>query len=139
MGIDFPWGFSWGIVLYLYKSFFCSVCKEVIVIYRVLKVLYLPEKLSKSCSLSIFIYLLRYFRLITDCPHDGESVSRAFRQKFPHNLLRNGKEAMLAELLATSIKECHRKLRGNHWMRVDKLIGGSDAPTTLVLNSLLKY
>lgn len=54
------------------------------------------------------------------CPRDAESITRAFRRKFPRNLLRNGKEQVLAGLLSSRIKECVRKQEQDHWARVVK-------------------
>uniref|UniRef100_A0A915D1D9 Uncharacterized protein n=1 Tax=Ditylenchus dipsaci TaxID=166011 RepID=A0A915D1D9_9BILA len=52
---------------------------------------------------------------LTYCPKDGESISAAFKKKFPRNLLRNGKEIITCELLSTRIKECQKKQQNDHW------------------------
>ncbi|KAI1725266.1 filamentous hemagglutinin [Ditylenchus destructor] len=66
----------------------------------------------------------------TNCPRDAAAITRAFRRKFPNNLLRNGKETVLAELLSSRIKECNEKQLKDHWNRVDRLLFSANIPNT---------
>lgn len=57
---------------------------------------------------------------INDCPRNAEAIGKYFRKKFPKNLLRHQKETVLAELLAIRLRECLKKQREEHWIRLDK-------------------
>ncbi|KAH7731824.1 CRE-PQN-46 protein [Aphelenchoides avenae] len=67
---------------------------------------------------------------LRQCPVDASVVAEAFRRKFPRNLLRNGKEGVLADLLAARLKECHEKQRKNHWAKVYEVLGKMQLPAS---------
>jgi hypothetical protein len=64
------------------------------------------------------------------CKRDSRFLANEFRLKFPTNLWRNGKETLLADLLAARLEDCFSKHESNHWKRVDELISGLSLAAT---------
>ncbi|KAI6177800.1 hypothetical protein M3Y97_00947200 [Aphelenchoides bicaudatus] len=58
------------------------------------------------------------------CKRDSRFMANEFRLKFPQNLLRNGKDTVLSDLLAARLEDCFSKHDSNHWKRVDELLSG---------------
>lgn len=56
------------------------------------------------------------------CRSHLASIERKFRNKFPANLQRNGKDAQLASVISERLFECEKKQRAGHWEKVEHLI-----------------
>ncbi|KAL3115053.1 hypothetical protein niasHT_013634 [Heterodera trifolii] len=63
---------------------------------------------------------------VQNCPKSSDALAKAIRAKFPRNLLRHGKDTVLAELLGTRLAECLRKQSENHWTKLDKQLKQHD-------------
>jgi hypothetical protein len=68
---------------------------------------------------------------LSTCPRRIDSISQALKRKFPSNLLSNGRETVLADLLARQIIDCRKKQRRDHWNSVERYIDslGDISPT----------
>lgn len=67
---------------------------------------------------------------ISVCKKDSRFIANEFRLKFPINLWRNGKESLLADLLAARLEDCFTKAESGYWNRVNDLINGLSLTTT---------
>ncbi|GMS89725.1 hypothetical protein PENTCL1PPCAC_11900 [Pristionchus entomophagus] len=59
---------------------------------------------------------------VSMCRSHLASIERKFRNKFPPNLQRNGKDAQLASVVSERLFECEKKQRAGHWEKVERLI-----------------
>uniref|UniRef100_A0A8R1YUJ9 Uncharacterized protein n=1 Tax=Pristionchus pacificus TaxID=54126 RepID=A0A8R1YUJ9_PRIPA len=59
---------------------------------------------------------------VSMCHGQLASIERKFRNKFPPNLQRSGKDAQLASVISERLFECEKKQRAGHWEKVENLI-----------------
>ncbi|KAE9548119.1 hypothetical protein FO519_008666 [Halicephalobus sp. NKZ332] len=64
------------------------------------------------------------------CASNPENVAEQFLEKFPKNLLKNNKEAVLAQLLSSRLKECLEKQNKNTWNNINDRLGGLNLSTS---------
>uniref|UniRef100_A0A914GXL6 Uncharacterized protein n=1 Tax=Globodera rostochiensis TaxID=31243 RepID=A0A914GXL6_GLORO len=87
-----------------------------------------PQRNSVAAKLSkdgqkIVVRSKEWFREefdVRNCPKSSDVLAKAIRAKFPRNLLKHGKDVVLAELLGTRLAECLRKQSADHWARLEK-------------------
>uniref|UniRef100_A0AC35TUX7 Uncharacterized protein n=1 Tax=Rhabditophanes sp. KR3021 TaxID=114890 RepID=A0AC35TUX7_9BILA len=60
---------------------------------------------------------------LDECPRDSRYIADLFYQKFPKNLLKNGKEIELINLLGPRIEQCYLKKEKKHWVKVETFFG----------------
>uniref|UniRef100_A0A7E4W682 IgA FC receptor n=1 Tax=Panagrellus redivivus TaxID=6233 RepID=A0A7E4W682_PANRE len=64
------------------------------------------------------------------CSKNIAKVSETFLKKFPRNVLKGGKETVLADLLSSRLKECVRKQKANEWSEIDQKIATLNLPAS---------
>ncbi|CAD5217597.1 unnamed protein product [Bursaphelenchus okinawaensis] len=62
------------------------------------------------------------------CKRDARDLAEQFKQKFPANLWKNGKEQVLTDLLTARLGDCIQKQDSDHWTKVNGLIHKLNVP-----------